>query len=157
MMGLLSTLGILAIGWMSDNFGRLITVTLSYVVTIIGVLALIGTVHVPSLVLMYTFVACFGLMQGARGPILIALVSVLYRGGGVGSIFGALSVALGIGAAFGSWISGLLHEIVGGYTASFGLAVLSCLAGMLIFLIVPSLRHERLYTAADRRHAGPGR
>ena len=157
MMGLLSTLGILAIGWMSDNFGRLVTVTLSYVVTIIGVLALIGTVHVPSLVLMYTFVVCFGLMQGARGPILIALVSVLYRGGGVGSIFGALSVGLGIGAAFGSWASGLLHEIVGGYTASFGLAVLSCLAGMLIFLVVPSLRHERLYGPAARRNPSHGR
>ncbi len=157
LMGLLSTLGILAIGWMSDNFGRLITVTLSYVVTIIGVLALIGTVHAPSLFLMYTFVVCFGLMQGARGPILIALVSILYRGGGVGSIFGALSVALGIGAAFGSWASGLLHEIVGGYTASFGLAVVSCLAGMLVFLVVPSLRHERLYTSDAHPRPDRGR
>ncbi|MEO8651842.1 MAG: MFS transporter [Hyphomicrobiaceae bacterium] len=144
MMGLLSTLGILTMGWMSDRFGRLITVTLSYLVTILGVLALIATVLHPSLILMYAFVVCFGLMQGARGPILVALVSVLYPGGGVGSIFGALSLALGIGAAFGSWASGLLHEIAGGYTASFGLAVLSSTVGMLIFLLVPSLRHERL-------------
>jgi len=157
MMGLLSTLGIVAIGWMSDRFGRLITVTISYIITILGVLALIGTVHAPSLFLMYAFVVCFGLMQGARGPILVALVSVLYPGGGVGSIFGALSLGLGIGAAFGSWASGLLHEIAGGYTASFGLAVLSSTAGMLIFLLVPSLRHERLYAAAGRQHPDSGR
>ncbi len=157
MMGLLSTLGIVAIGWMSDRFGRLITVTISYLVTILGVLALIATVHAPSLFLMYAFVVCFGLMQGARGPILVALVSVLYPGGGVGSIFGALSLGLGIGAAFGSWASGLLYQVAGGYTASFGLAVLSSTAGMLIFLLVPSLRHERLYGQAASRHSGDGR
>jgi len=144
MMGLLSTLGILAIGWMSDRFGRLITVTLSYLMSIAGALALIATVLHPSMILLYTFVICFGLMQGARGPILVALVSVLYPGGGVGSIFGALSLGLGFGAAFGSWASGLLHQVVGGYTASFGLAVLSSTAGMLVFLLVPSLRRERL-------------
>jgi hypothetical protein len=106
---------------------------------------------------MYAFVVCFGLMQGARGPILVALVSVLYPGGGVGSIFGALSLGLGIGAAFGSWASGLLYQIAGGYTASFGLAVLSSAAGMLIFLLVPSLRHERLYGQLASRHSGDGR
>jgi len=144
MMGLLSTLGIVVMGWMSDRFGRLITVTLSYIISIAGALALIATVLHPSLILLYAFVICFGLMQGARGPILVSLVSVLYPGGGVGSIFGALSLGLGIGAAFGSWASGLLHEVVGGYTASFGLAVLSSTAGLLIFHLVPSLRHERL-------------
>jgi MFS family permease len=144
MMGLLSTLGIVAMGWMSDRFGRLITVTLSYLVSIAGALALIATTLHPSMILLYAFVICFGLMQGARGPILVSLVSVLYPGGGVGSIFGALSLGLGIGAAFGSWASGLLHQVVGGYTASFGLAVLSSTAGMLVFLLVPSLRNERL-------------
>lgn len=144
MMGLLSTLGILVIGWMSDRFGRLITVTLSYLMSIAGALALIATTLHPSMILLYTFVICFGLMQGARGPILVALVSILYPGGGVGSIFGALSLGLGIGAAFGSWASGLLHQVVGGYTASFGLAVLSSTAGMLVFLLVPSLRREQL-------------
>jgi MFS family permease len=146
LMGLLSTLGILVIGWMSDRFGRLITVTLSYLLSIAGALALIATTLHPSIILLYTFVICFGLMQGARGPILVALVSILYPGGGVGSIFGALSLGLGIGAAFGSWASGLLHQVVGGYTASFGLAVLSSTAGMLVFHLVPSLRNERLAT-----------
>ncbi len=147
LMGLLSTLGIVAIGWMSDRYGRIVTVTLSYVITIIGTLALIATVQYPSLLLMYAFVICFGLMQGARGPILVAMVSILYPGGGVGSIFGAMSLGLGTGAAIGSWLSGLLHQFAGGYTASFGLAVVSSIVGMLIFLLVPSLRNERLAPA----------
>ncbi len=155
-MGLLSTLGIVAIGWMSDRFGRLTTVTISYLITILGVLALIATIHNPSFFLMYVFVVCFGLMQGARGPILVALVSVLYPGGGVGSIFGALSLGAGIGAALGSWASGLLHEVAGGYTASFGLAVISSTAGMLVFLLVPSLRRERLMSSPSSRQPHGG-
>lgn len=146
MMGILSTLGIVAIGWMSDRFGRLGTVTLSYIVTILGVLCLISIAHWPLLILMYGFVLLFGLMQGARGPILVALVSVLYPGGAVGSIFGAISMGLGVGAGIGSFASGLLHEWTGGYTASFGLAVVGSSVGMLIFWAVPSLRHERLAT-----------
>lgn len=148
MMGFLSTLGIIAVGWLSDRFGRLITVTFTYLVTIAGVLSLIAIAYSPSLLLLYGFVVCFGLMQGARGPIIVALISVLYPGGGVGSIFGAMSMAMGIGAGLGSWGSGLLHQWVGGYTASFGLAVLGSTAGMLIFLLVPSLRYERLKAPA---------
>jgi dipeptide/tripeptide permease len=61
-----------------------------------------------------------------------------------------MSMAMGIGAALGSWLSGLLHQTVGGYTASFGLAVLGSTIGMLVFLLVPSLRHERLNARAQK-------
>jgi MFS family permease len=150
MMGFLSTLGIVAVGALSDRFGRLITVTLTYIITIAGVLCLIAIAYYPSLILLYGFILGFGLMQGARGPIIVALISVLYPSGGVGSIFGTMSMAMGIGAALGSWLSGLLHQTVGGYTASFGLAVLGSTIGMLVFLLVPSLRHERLNARAQK-------
>ena len=42
-----------------------------------------------------TFVWFFGLMQGARGPIIIASVARLVLGGGVGTIYGTLSLAMG--------------------------------------------------------------
>ena len=58
-------------------------------------------------------------MQGARGPIIVTLVALLFPGGGVGAIYGTLSLALGLGAALGSWISGAalrvdrqLHRLV---------------------------------------------
>lgn len=155
MIGMLSTLGIVATGWASDRFGRLQTVTLSYVLSMIGATLLILVAWAPSLLLVYGFVLFFGIVQGARGPIIVALVSVLFPGGGVGAIFGALSLALGLGAGAGSWGSGLLHELTGGYVASFGLGILGSLLGMASFWLVPSLRHEQVAADASRHADAP--
>jgi hypothetical protein len=59
----------------------------------------------PAQLLLYAIVVLFGLMQGARGPIVVAMVTQLFPGG-VGAIYGALSLAQGFGAGLGSWISG---------------------------------------------------
>jgi MFS family permease len=139
--GMLSVIGILAVGWLSDRFGHLRTATLSYLSTITGIAALILASVWPSLVLVYAFVWFFGLMQGARGPIIIVLVTRLFPGG-VGAIYGTLSLAMGLGAGLGSWASGLLYELTGGYVASFTLAVCGALMGLAMFWAVRPLREE---------------
>ena len=142
MTGMLSVIGILAIGWLSDRIGRLWSATYSYISTIVGIVALMLVSVWPTLLLAYAFVLFFGLMQGARGPIVIATVARLFPGGGVGAIFGTLSLAMGLGAGLGSWLSGLLYELTGNYLASFTLAIAGALTGLLTFWVVPSLRLE---------------
>lgn len=142
MTGMLSVIGILAIGWLSDRIGRLWSATYSYISTIVGIVALMLVSVWPTLLLAYAFVLFFGLMQGARGPIIIATVARLFPGGGVGAIFGTLSLAMGLGAGLGSWLSGLLYELTGNYLASFTLAIAGALTGLLTFWVVPSLRLE---------------
>ena len=141
--GALSVVGIITIGWLSDRIGRRQAVSLSYVLSILGTSSLILVAVFPSLLLVYGFVLFFGLMQGARGPIILAFITVLFPGGGVGAIFGTMSLAMGIGAGIGSFVSGWLHEITGTYYASFLLGVLGSALGLASFWIVPSLRHER--------------
>jgi predicted MFS family arabinose efflux permease len=140
--GLMSTLGIIAMGWLSDRIGRLPTVTISYLSTMAGVAALMLVAFVPSMLLVYAFVLLFGLMQGARGPILVSLVAKIFAGGSVGAIFGALSLALGLGAAAGSWLSGLLHQWTGNYMASFALSLAGALTGLATFWLARTLRRE---------------
>lgn len=146
MTGMLSAVGIIAVGWLSDRIGRLRTVTITYLITIAGAVSLLFVAVWPTLVLVYAFVVCFGLMQGARGPIIVGLVSHLYRGGRVGSIFGTLSIAMGLGQAIGSLASGLLQQWTGAYYASFSLGVLGSALGLSMFWLVPSLRREQLTT-----------
>ena len=141
--GVLSVIGILTTGWLSDRFGRLPVVTLTFALTIAGILCLVAIARVPSLLLVYGFVLGFGLMQGARGPILVALVSKIFAGGPVGAIFGVLSMALGLGAAAGSWIAGFLHTRTESYELSFIVAALAAAAAAATFWLAPSLRHER--------------
>ena len=88
-------------------------------------------------------------MQGARGPIIVAMVAVLFPGG-VGAIYGTLSVAQGVGAGLGSWGSGLLYELTGSYIVSFLLAICGSLAGLATFWVFRSLREERIAVAPAR-------
>ena len=140
--GMLSVVGVLAIGWISDRFGRRRTAMLSYLSTIAGIICLLLVSVWPSSALVYAFVVFFGLMQGVRGPIIVAMVAVLFRGGGVGAIYGTLSLAMGLGAALGAWCSGLLYGWSGSYVASFLLAIAAALAGLGSFCFLPSLRPE---------------
>lgn len=146
--GMLSVVGIVGVGWASDNFGRRQTATFTYCSTILGILLLIAVTSWQSLLLVYGFVLFFGLMQGARGPIIVAMVTTLFPGGGIGAIYGTLSMAMGLGAAIGSWTSGLLYTYTGGYIASFILAIAAAASGMATFWIVRALREERVVTAS---------
>ena len=143
MTGVLSLSGILATGWLSDRFGRLPVVTVTYLVTIAGILCLTAIARVPSPVLLYGFVLGFGLMQGARGPILVALVAKIFAGGPVGAIFGVLSMALGLGAGTGSLLAGVLRTTTGSYETSFAMAALAATGALATFWLAPSLRRER--------------
>ena len=140
--GMLSVAGILAVGWLSDRFGHLRTASLSYLSTIAGIVALMLASAWPSLALVYAFVLFFGLMQGARGPIIIVLVTRLFPGG-VGAIYGTLSLAMGLGAGLGSWASGLLYEFTGNYLTSFTVGIGGALMGLAMFWAVRPLREER--------------
>ena len=91
---MLSAIGIIGVGWLSDRFGRRQTATLSYLSTITGIVALSLVSVWPTLLLVYAFVFFFGLMQGARGPIIVAMIATLFPGG-VGAVYGTLSVAQG--------------------------------------------------------------
>ncbi len=144
MTGMLSVFGIVAVGWVSDRIGRLPTVTVTYLLSIAGTTSLLMVAFYPSLLLLYGFVFCFGSMQGARGPIIVALISKLYRGGNIGSIFGMLSIAMGLGQAIGSFLSGLLQHLTGAYTASFALGVFGSMMGLSMFWLVPGLRREEM-------------
>lgn len=144
MTGVLSVIGILVTGWFSDRIGRLPVVTITFVCTIAGILCLLAIAAWPATLLLYGFVLFFGLMQGARGPILVALVAKIFAGGSVGAIFGTLSMALGLGAGVGSWLSGLLHTYTGSYALSFAMAAASSAVGLTTYWSAASLRQERV-------------
>jgi MFS family permease len=151
--GMLSAFGIIGVGWLSDRFGRRQTATITYLSTILGIACLSLVTLFPSLLLVYAFVLFFGLMQGARGPIIVAMVAQLFRGG-VGAVYGTLSVAQGIGAALGSWGSGLLYELTGSYIASFILAICGAVIGLASFWVVRSLREESVASGIAPAPAG---
>ena len=146
--GMLSVIGILAVGWLSDRFGRLRTATCSYISTIVGIIALMLVSVWPTLLLVYAFVLFFGLMQGARGPIIVALVARLFPGGGVGAIYGTLSLAMGLGAGLGSWLLRPALRVDRQLPRLVRARDRRRPARACHVLVVPSLREEKMATAS---------
>lgn len=129
--GMLSMVGIVTSGWLSDRVGYRFAATLSFVLTLAGT-ACLAAISFSSLVLFpIGFVLLFGVAQGARGPIISTLSNRFFAGASAATVFGILYLAMSIGAALGSWGSGLLHDLTGGYLAAYaGSIVAIALAGL---------------------------
>ena len=117
--GLLSVAGMMASGWSSDRFGFRATATASFACTFIGIgFLLLLSVH-PAAWLVVPFVLFFGISQGARGPIVSSITARLFRGPTFATINGTIFACMSVGGAVGSWASGVLYDLTGGYRASF--------------------------------------
>lgn len=148
--GMLSLIGNASIAPLVDRLGQRQMMTLSYLGTVIGILCLAALPSNPSMVLVYGWVLLFGINQGTRGPIISTITATIFAGGGVGRIYGTIALGMGFGAALGSWASGVLHDITGGYLVSFIGAATAAALGMATFWTVPLLSEAR---AANRRDA----
>jgi MFS family permease len=147
-IGVLSTAGMGSAGWLADRIGRRRSVAISFSLTIAGVIMLMALSRAPGLWLLGTAVFCFGLSAGSRGPVISTLAAELFPGGGLGAIFGAVTLGMGMGAALGSWASGALFDVTGNYLAGFLFATATAALGLAQFWLVPALR--------SGRRSGPG-
>ncbi|MEE2804356.1 MAG: MFS transporter [Pseudomonadota bacterium] len=138
--GLLALFGIAATGWLAGRFGSRRIATLSYTLTIVGLLGLSALMNQPSLLLLWIVILPIGLSQGARGPIVSTLVSKIFPGSSLGLIHGAVTMGVGLGGMVGAWLSGVLYDLSGGYTASFALAIVAAFLSCSLFWLVRDLK-----------------
>ncbi len=117
--GLLSVMGMIATGWFCDRIGYRATATATFVSTFLGIALLLALSYRPSGELLVAFVLVFGIGQGARGPIIASIAARLFPGAGFSTIYGTIFACMSIGSALGSLMSGALHDLTGGYRASF--------------------------------------
>ena len=137
--GFLAVAGMIGAGWLSDIIGRRLTMLITYSLTVAGIAALLALGHVanPVPALLVAFVVCFGVAQGTRGPVVSAVAAQLFPGRGLGTIYGAITMGIGVGAAVGSWMSGFLYDLTGAYDAGFALSIAAALSGLAIFSAIP--------------------
>ena len=143
--GVLTVIGMIATGTAADRFGNRITATLSYMCTLLGIASLFLLQIWSGFALVLMFVLFFGISMGARGPILATLSANLFPGRGLGVIYGAITMGQGLGAATGSWLTGVLHDVTGGYDVGFMIAAGFILLGITVFWTVPEMRHRTRY------------
>lgn len=142
-LGMMSALSVMGSGLLSDRFGYRQTVTASFIGTASGMLVLFPLSLFPSTLLLALFVPVFGLCLGVRGPIVSSVCAKYFGGPNVATIYGMIYSANAIGAAFGSYIGGLLHDLTGGYRVGLGFALVFIALAAAPFWTVPALRNFR--------------
>ncbi|TAK82770.1 MAG: MFS transporter [Betaproteobacteria bacterium] len=142
-LGLLSAISVMSSGFVSDRFGYRQTVTGSFAGTAAGMGLLVLMSYSPSAALLAVFVALFGLCMGTRGPIISSVAARYFAGPRVATIYGVIYSANAIGAAIGSYMGGLLHDLTGGYGV--GLAAALAFIGIAAapFWTIPALKDFR--------------
>jgi len=124
---MLSIAGVSGSGWVSDRFTHRRAATVSFVGTALGIGMLLALTYRASEWLLVGYVLLFGICQGARGPVVASLSAKLFAGQGQSTVYGAIYALMSLGMAFGTLLSGALHDWTGGYRAGFALALV-CIA-----------------------------
>jgi len=142
-IGMLSSISIMGSGYIADRFGFRRTVTASFIGTGSGMLLLMAITRWPSELLLLLFVPVFGLCMGTRGPIISSICARHFAGPKVATIYGTIYASNALGAAFGSLMGGVLHDLSGGYVAGLCFSLFFIVLAALPFWIVPALKHYR--------------
>lgn len=142
-IGMLSSISIMGSGFIADRFGIRRTVTASFIGTATGMLLLMAMAWWPSVLLLVLFVPVFGLCMGTRGPIISSICARHFAGSKVATIYGTIYACNALGAAIGSFIGGVLHDLSGGYAAGLGFSLAFIVIAATPFWMVPALRNYR--------------
>jgi MFS family permease len=141
--GMLSVVSVSMSGLAADRFGFRNTVSASFAGTALGLLLLLALSYWPSGALLAVFVAVFGLCMGVRGPIVSAIATRTFSGPRVATIYGLIFAANAVGAAFGSLVGGVLHDLTGGYRSGFAFSLCAVVLAVAPFWTVKELRNFR--------------
>ena len=106
--GVLLAIGMVSVSLLDGLLGRRGAILFAYGLSVAGIVMLWLLRAYPNLWLLAGFIICFGSTIGSRGPLISATAMSIFRGNRVGTIFGAITLGSGLGAALGSW-SGRPH------------------------------------------------
>jgi len=111
--------------------------------TAAGVLLLLLMSYGSSTLMLVLFVLVFGLCMGVRGPIVSSIATRHFAGPRVATIYGTIYSSNAIGAAFGSLMGGVLHDLTGGYRTGFVFSLCTVALAAAPFWTVRALRDFR--------------
>jgi len=125
-------------GWFSDRRGREIAFTLGMICLTLGVLFLLLFETIRARPILYLFAAFFGSGWGVTAPLFMSISADLYKGRNFGWIYGTLEGVLGMGAALGAYVGGVIFDRTGNYFWAFILILIFNLISIpLVWFVAP--------------------
>jgi len=140
-LGLVSLAGIpgqIALGHASDRIGREWVWTVGSLGFVVCYVALLALPQAPTPALLYLMVLAQGMLGYGLTSVIAAIPAEIFQGQHYGSIFGVLMLAAIGGGAAGPWLTGVLHDTLGSYTAAWWIAIgASAVSGAAIWFAAP--------------------
>ena len=121
--GMLTSIGSLLGGFISDRIGREWTNTLSAILLTMSIFFLLMITDTSHPWMIYCFSVLFGLGFGFGGPAEGSTIADLFQGRDLTTILGFLEMPVGIGAGIGVWLGGYLYDLTGSYRKAFLFAI----------------------------------
>jgi MFS family permease len=142
LMGGMSIFGSLMMGWWADRTGKLIPLSVTYLLRGGGfaVLFLAGA-SFPVMLLAMTMI---GISWTATVPLTSAISADIYGRLRLGTIFGMMFAIMPLGSAIGSAAAGFLYDLSGSYAISIWMnAAIGIAAGIVVYLVHATPLFER--------------
>jgi predicted MFS family arabinose efflux permease len=141
--GALSTSGRILAGLATDRFGAPAAGVLSFLLSLVGLLCLLGMEGWPSRLLAYASVFFVFLPIGSRATIVSVLVSRIAPRAHYGPIFGLLGIGNSVGAGLGPILSGAIYDRTHSYTAIYTTATGILLVGLTSLIAFVAMTRPR--------------
>lgn len=141
--GALSTSGRILAGLATDRFGAPAAGVLSFLLSLVGLVCLLGMESWPSRLLAYGSVFFVFLPIGSRATIVSVIVSRIAPRAHYGPIFGLLGIGNSVGAGLGPILSGAIYDRTHSYTAIYVTATGLLLAGLTALIAFVAMTRPR--------------
>jgi MFS family permease len=115
---MISLAGRISSGWLTDRVGRARGYTVVLGCSMCGMAILFGMTVTRLIWLLLPFVLMYGLSKGSGGIIIAAKTADIFHSERIGTIFGIIHIASGLGGAIGPWWAGWLVDRTGHYSAA---------------------------------------
>jgi MFS family permease len=107
----------------SDRIGRELTMTLSAIVGISGIVVLMFMKNTSDDWMLYYYAIAFGFGNGLSAPTIPALTTDIFQGPRVGAAIGFVWFCFAMGGAIGPWLGGWIFELIQNYEMAFWVAI----------------------------------
>ena len=118
-----SLIGRVLAGAISDRIGREKMITISYLLSIVGILAVLVFGDGRTLWPIALFALFYGVSSGPFGIAVGAKAADLYPGAILGRVMGTINFGRGLGLALGPFLGGYLYDLYQNYILAFTLAI----------------------------------
>jgi MFS family permease len=145
LMGGMSILGSLMMGWWADRSGKILPLSITYALRGSGFIVLfLSGANFPLMLLAMTMI---GISWTATVPLTSAVSADMYGRLRLGTIFGLMFAIMPLGSALGSAAAGFLYDLSGSYGISIWMnATIGIAAGIVVYLVHATPLFERGHT-----------